>query len=304
MQAMTKPTYTAIVQHAKNKKPAIVFVPTRTHVRLTAVDLMAYSQMDNPQSPDFLLGKLEELEPFVKKISEETLKETLRHGVGYLHEALCCLDQEIVTQLFEAGRIQTCVMCSSFCWGTPLTAHLVMGRASRPLLDNTGKCVIFCHAPRKEYYKKFLYEAFPVESHLQHFLHNNFNAEVVAGVIENKQDAVDYLTWTFMYRRLPQNPNYYNLQGVSHRHLSDHLSELVENTLSDLEASKCIEIEDEMNLSTPNLGMIASYYYISYTTIERFSSLLSSKTKMKGLLEILTSASEYDMIPIRPGEED
>nr|VDD21539.1 unnamed protein product [Brassica oleracea] len=330
MQAMTKPTYTAIVQHAKNKKPAIVFVPTRTHVRLTAVDLMAYSHIDNPQSPDFLLGKLEELEDFVDKLREETLKETLRHGIGYLHEGLCSQDQEIVTQLFEAGRIQVCVMSSSLCWGTPLTAHLVvvmgtqyydgrenshsdyavsdllqmMGRASRPLLDNAGKCVIFCHSPRKEYYKKFLYEAFPVESHLQHFLHNNFNAEVVAGVIENKQDAVDYLTWTLMYRRLPQNPNYYNLQGVSHRHLSDHLSELVENTLSDLEASKCIEIEDEMDLSALNLGMISSYYYISYTTIERFSSLLSSKTKMKGLLEILTSASEYDMIPIRPGEED
>ncbi|KAL0699137.1 hypothetical protein Bca4012_055259 [Brassica carinata] len=329
MQAMTKPTYTAIVQHAKNKKPAIVFVPTRKHVCLTAVDLMAYSYVDNPQSPDFLLGKLEELESFVKKISEETLKETLRHGVGYLHEGLCSLDKEIVTQLFEAGRIQVCVMSSSLCWGTPLTAHLMVvmgtqyfdgrenshsdyavsdllqmvGRASRPLLDNAGKCVIFCNAPRKEYYKKFLYEAFPVESHLQHFLHNNFNAEVVAGVIENKQDAVDYLTWTFMYRRLPQNPNYYNLQGVSHRHLSDHLSELVENTMSDLEASKCIEIEDEMDLSALNLGMIASYYYISYTTIERFSSLLSSKTKMKGLLEILSSASEYDMIPIRPGEE-
>ncbi|CAL9215734.1 unnamed protein product [Arabidopsis halleri] len=330
MQAMTKPTYTAIVQHAKNKKPAIVFVPTRKHVRLTAVDLMAYSHMDNPQSPDFLLGKLEELDPFVSQIREETLKETLRHGIGYLHEGLSSLDQEIVTQLFEAGRIQACVMSSSLCWGTPLTAHLVvvmgtqyydgrenshsdypvpdllqmMGRASRPLLDNAGKCVIFCHAPQKEYYKKFLYEAFPVESQLQHFLHDNFNAEVVAGVIENKQDAVDYLTWTFMYRRLPQNPNYYNLQGVSHRHLSDHLSELVENTLSNLEASKCIEIEDEMELSPLNLGMIASYYYISYTTIERFSSLLSSKTKMKGLLEILTSASEYDMIPIRPGEED
>jgi len=28
------------------------------------------------------------------------------------------------------------------------------------------------------------------------------------------------------------------LAGVSHRHLSDHLSELVENTLSDLEHSK------------------------------------------------------------------
>ncbi len=49
---------------------------------------------------------------------------------------------------------------------------------------------------------------------------------------------MDYLTWTFYYRRLAQNPNYYNMAGVSHRHLSDHLSELVENTLADLEASK------------------------------------------------------------------
>ncbi|GLU00131.1 hypothetical protein SLE2022_175230 [Rubroshorea leprosula] len=330
MQAMTKPTYTAIVQHAKNGKPAIVFVPTRKHVRLTAVDLMTYSSMENEENPAFRLRPPEELQPFVEKISEETLRATLPYGVGYLHEGLSSLDQEVVSQLFEAGWIQVCVMSSSLCWGVPLSAHLVvvmgtqyydgrenahtdypvtdllqmMGHASRPLLDNSGKCVILCHAPRKEYYKRFLHEAFPVESHLHHFLHDNFNAEAVAGVIENKQDAVDYLTWTFMYRRLTQNPNYYNLQGVSHRHLSDHLSELVENTLSDLESSKCISIEDDMDLSPLNLGMIASYYYISYTTIERFSSSLTPKTKMKGLLEILASASEYAQLPIRPGEEE
>lgn len=39
-------------------------------------------------------------------------------------------------------------------------------------------------------------------------------------------------------RRLTQNPNYYNLHGTSHRHLSDHLSDLVENTLNDLSNSK------------------------------------------------------------------
>ena len=85
--------------------------------------------------------------------------------------------------------------------------------------------------------------------------------------MENKQDAVDYLTWTFFYRRMTQNPNYYNLQGVSHRHLSDHLSELVENTLGDLQQSKCISIEEDMDTVPLNLGMIASYYYINYATI-------------------------------------
>ncbi|KAH6825443.1 U5 small nuclear ribonucleoprotein helicase [Perilla frutescens var. hirtella] len=330
MQAMTKPTYTAIVQHAKNGKPAIVFVPTRKHARMTAVDLMTYSSVDSEQKPLFLLQSAEELEPFVANIKEPMLKETIQFGVGYLHEGLNSTDQDIVKTLFETGWIQVCVMSSTMCWGVPLSAHLVvvmgtqyydgrenahsdypvtdllqmMGHASRPLVDNSGKCVILCHAPRKEYYKKFLYEAFPVESHLHHYLHDNLNAEVVVGVIQNKQDAVDYLTWTFIYRRLTQNPNYYNLQGVSHRHLSDHLSEIVENTISDLEASKCVEVEDDFLLAPANLGLIASYYYISYTTIERFSSSLTSKTKLKGLLEILASASEYEQLPIRPGEEE
>lgn len=57
------------------------------------------------------------------------------------------------------------------------------------------------------------------------------------------------------------------IAGMSHRHLSDHLSELVENTLQDLEQSKCISIEDEMDVAPLNLGMIAAYYYINYTTI-------------------------------------
>ncbi|KAJ9550083.1 hypothetical protein OSB04_022626 [Centaurea solstitialis] len=337
MQAMTKPTYTAIVQHAKNGKPAIVFVPTRKHARLTAVDLMTYSSVEsaysgaeNGEKPLFLLQSETELAPFIDRIKEPMLKETLKYGVGYLHEGLSNTDQDIVRTLFETGCIQVCVMSGTMCWGVSLRAHLVvvmgtqyydgrenahtdypvtdllqmMGHASRPLVDNSGKCVIFCHAPRKEYYKKFLFEAFPVESHLHHHLHDNLNAEVVVEVIANKQDAVDYLTWTFMYRRLTQNPNYYNLQGVSQRHLSDHLSELVENTLSDLEASKCVTIEDDFDLTPVNLGMIASYYYISYTTIERFSSSLTIKTKLKGLLEILASASEYEQLPVRPGEEE
>jgi len=126
----------------------------------------------------------------------------------------------------------------------------------------------------------------------------------VTKTIESKQDAVDYLTWTYMYRRLSQNPNYYNLQGATHRHLSDHLSELVETTLNDLEQARCISIEEGLEVSPLNLGMIASYYYIAYTTIELFASSLQPSTKLKGLIEILASASEYDLLPMRHREDD
>jgi pre-mRNA-splicing helicase BRR2 len=187
----------------------------------------------------------------------------------------------------------------------PVTDLLQMlGRASRPNVDDVGKCVLMCHAPRKEYYKKFLFEPLPVESHLDHFLHDHFVAEIVTRTIENKQDAVDYLTWTFYYRRLAQNPNFYNMTGTTHRHLSDHLSDLVESTLADLERSRVIAVEDEMDLGALNLGMIAAYYYITYTTLELFAGSLAAKTKLKGMLEIVCAASEFDTVPLRPGEED
>jgi pre-mRNA-splicing helicase BRR2 len=142
-----------------------------------------------------------------------------------------------------------------------------------------------------------------VESHLDHFLHDHLAAEVVTRTVQNKQDAVDYLTWTLFYRRLTQNPNYYNLAGTSHRHVSDHLSDLVERVLADLEASKVIAVEDDMDLEALNLGMIGAYYYIAYTTVELFAASVGPKTKVKGLVEILAAASEYDAIPVRPGEE-
>jgi pre-mRNA-splicing helicase BRR2 len=45
--------------------------------------------------------------------------------------------------------------------------------------------------------------------------------------------------------------------------------------------TQVIGIEDEMDLSPLNLGMIASYYYITYTTIELFANSLTPKTKVR-----------------------
>ena len=119
--------------------------------------------------------------------------------------------------------------------------------------------------------------------------------------IESKQDAVDWLTWTFLYRRMTRNPNYYGLQGVTHRHLSDHLSELVETTLNDLVTARCISIGDDEDEDEPaeevtplNLGMIAAYYNIHYATVEMFGASRKATSKLRGLLEIISAASEFE----------
>lgn len=54
-----------------------------------------------------------------------------------------------------------------------------------------AKCVLMCQSSKKDFFKKFLYEPLPVESHLDHCLHDHFNAEIVTKTIENKQDAID-----------------------------------------------------------------------------------------------------------------
>ncbi|NXV82409.1 U520 helicase, partial [Atlantisia rogersi] len=326
--SMAKPVYHAIMKHSP-KKPVIVFVPSRKQTRLTAINILTTCASD-VQRQRFLHCAEKDLVPYLDKLNDNTLKETLVNGVGYLHEGLTAMERRVVEQLFSSGAVQVMVASRSLCWGMNISAHLVIimdtqyyngkihayvdypiydvlqmvGHANRPLQDDEGRCVIMCQGSKKDFFKKFLYEPLPVESHLDHCMHDHFNAEIVTKTIENKQDAVDYLTWTFLYRRMTQNPNYYNLQGVSHRHLSDHLSELVEQTLSDLEQSKCISIEDEMDVAPLNLGMIAAYYYINYTTIELFSMSLNAKTKVRGLIEIISNAAEYENIPIRHHEDN
>ncbi|KAK9891555.1 hypothetical protein WA026_015516 [Henosepilachna vigintioctopunctata] len=326
--AMAKPVYNAISRYSPHK-PIIIYVPSRKQARITAVDLLTIASAEG-QPNRFFHAEEEDIKPFIDRMSDKTLRETLSQGVAYMHEGLSASDLRLVEQLFDSGAVQVAVITRDLCWTVNIFAHLVIimdiqyyngkshtyedypitdvlqmvGRANRPLEDEDSKCILMCQNSKKEFFKKFLSDPLPVESHLDHRLHDHFNAEIVTKTIENKQDAVDYLTWTFLYRRLTQNPNYYNLQGVTHRHLSDHLSELVETTLVDLEQSKCVSVEDDMDCVPLNLGMIAAYYYINYTTIELFSLSLNNKTKIRGLLEIISSATEYEDIPLRHREEN
>ncbi|BHF63398.1 hypothetical protein SprV_0200639000 [Sparganum proliferum] len=335
-----KPTIIYVPSRRQAQRTALDLITM--YAAASAVAASTVSSSSGQQTSKFiaLSGQLEEaLEKAAAQITDTALAEILRHGggVAYLHRALSKNDRRLVEALFAAGALHTLVMSRDLAWssassnGQPVAAYLVLimdtqdyngkihayedypivdmiqmiGRANRPGVDSSSRAIIYCQTGKRDYLKKFLHDPLPIESHLDHELHDHFNAEIVTKTIENKQDAVDYLTWTFLYQRMTQNANYYNLQGVTHRHLSDHLSELVETTLTDLEQSKCIAIEDEMDLSPLNLGMIAAYYYICHSTIELFSLSLTNKMKIRGLLDVISNASEFNMLlPVRHHEDN
>jgi pre-mRNA-splicing helicase BRR2 len=82
------------------------------------------------------------------------------------------------------------------------------------------------------------------------------------------------------------------------------LSELVESTLKELSEAKLIELdEDEDTVEPMNAAMIAAYYNISFISMQTLLLSLKRNTKLKGILEIITAATEFEDIQIRRHEE-
>lgn len=324
LMAMAKPLYNAVVRHLDGKS-ALVYTPSRRQAQLTAIDIMTYHE-SRGGLPFLGLDAAPEIIEIAATVKEPALQQVLEAGIGFVHGGMVHSDWETVVSLYSRGLIKVLVCPADLCWKLRCVAHLVVvmgtesydGRERRHVdyrivdllhmmgrhdVGSIGKCVIMCHQPKKETLKKLLYEPLPIESHLDSYLHDHMISETVTKTISTMQDAVDYLTWTFLYRRLPKNPTYYGLNGTSNVHISEFLSEMIETVMGDLEESRCLKIGDEGETSPLNLGMIAAYYYIQYKTIDIIASSITSKTKIRGVMEILSASWEFASLPLRYGEE-
>mmetsp|Transcript_17985 Transcript_17985/g.30596 ORF Transcript_17985/g.30596 Transcript_17985/m.30596 type:complete len:2161 (-) Transcript_17985:3045-9527(-) len=351
MATMNKPTYQAILTHSP-EKPTLVFVASRRQTRLTALDLIALcAASDNPRR--FLHMPFENIEVMLPEVTDETLRHTLAFGIGIHHAGLNSADRDVVENLFVSGKIQVLVCTSTLAWGVNFPAHLVvikgteyfdaktkryqpfpvtdvlqmMGRAGRPQFDTTGVAMIFVEESLKDFYKKFLYEPFPVESHLPEFLHNHLNAEIAAGSISSERDALDYLSWTYFFRRLPMNPSYYGLDKNDPDSVAVFLVEMIRKIVLDLTAAGCLTISENLNVlrspqgklnkwskadtvtsttrkefldkklknilvDSTRLGRIASFYYLDYRSIGTFKAYFDKPGKYDSVVELTRQVFE------------
>lgn len=336
MQSMNRPTFLAIKNHSP-EKPVIVFVASRRQTRLTAKDLINYCGMeDNPRR--FVRISDDDLELNLARVKDDALREALNFGIGLHHAGLVESDRQLAEELFANNKIQILVATSTLAWGVNLPAHLVvvkgtqffdakiegyrdmdltdvlqmLGRAGRPQFDTSGIARIFTQDSKKAFYKHFLHTGFPVESTLHKVLDNHLGAEVSAGTITTKQDALDYLTWTFFFRRLHKNPSYYGLEISAEEQntvaaqaiAQDFMVNLVDKSLDDLAESNCVLVDSATgNIDSTPFGKIMSYYYLSHKTIRYLMSHAKRQPTFQDVLSWMCSATEFDELPIRHNED-
>lgn len=340
MQSMNRPTFLAIKSHSP-EKPVIVFVASRRQTRLTAKDLINFCGMEDDPRRFLHFASEEDLQLTLSTVKDSALREALSFGIGLHHAGLVESDRTLAEQLFANNKIQILVATSTLAWGVNLPAHLVvvkgtqffdaklegykdmdltdvlqmLGRAGRPQFDSSGIARIFTQDAKKAFYKHFLHTGFPVESSLHNVLDNHLGAEVSAGTITTKQDALDYLTWTFFFRRLHKNPTYYGLEisAAEHRDspltarqlAADYMIELVDKSLNDLAESDCVLLHNNGDVDSTPFGKIMSYYYLSHQTVRTMLSKAreNPSPSFADVLAWISLASEFDDLPVRHNED-
>ncbi|KAK9450289.1 Sec63 Brl domain-containing protein [Limtongia smithiae] len=327
MKSMNRPAFMAIKSHSPTK-PCLIFVASRRQTRLTAADLINFcGAEDNPKR--FLQMSEEELMMILSRIKDEPLKLSLQFGIGQHHAGLVDTDRKIVQELFTNNKIQVLIATSTLAWGVNLPAHLViikgtqffdgrieaykdmnltdilqmMGRAGRPAFDTSGVAMIFTQESKKPFYRRFLHTGFPVESSLHKVLDDHLGAEIASGTIKTRQQALNFLTCTYLFRRVHKNPTYYGLEDTTAEGLNQYFIDLVDKALSELAESGCIRLLEDGSILPTAFLQISSYYYISHKTVRNLLKKVKQYAPFELCLQLLAEAAEYDLLSVRHNED-
>ncbi|EGV61861.1 Sec63-domain-containing protein [Yamadazyma tenuis ATCC 10573] len=316
-----KPSYTFLKNNTGQGK-SLLFVSSRKNCVEAAYNIVQNAEND---SWKLLRSDVASIESYLNKVKDHTLKELLKRGVGIFYPDMNSVDQLVVERLFESEVLTVLVVakdCASFC---PPANHVVVlgteeyyGREHRyvnfpinTVLEMIGCCsdemgqskvMIFTRNATMNHYSKFLNEGLPLESYYNSMIHDIFITEVSNRTFKERQDCVDWLTFTYFYRRLQMNPSFYDVKDTSHMGISEFLSDLVEETIKDLTDNNLIELEEAEEILSPlNGALIASHHNVSYHTMVELNKL-DNKTKLRGILEIVCSAAEFEELPMRLGD--
>jgi pre-mRNA-splicing helicase BRR2 len=223
-QVMNEVCYEKVLDQA-GKNQTLVFVHSRKEtaktakfIRDTAIEKETITQFVKPDS-----AVREILTEEANNVKDGNLRDLLPFGFAIHHAGMPREDRGLVEELFADGSIQVLVSTATLAWGVNLPAHTViikgtqiynpekgrwvelssqdvlqmLGRAGRPQFDTYGEGVIITNHAELQYYLSLLNQQLPIESQFVSKLADNLNAEIVLGTIRNRDEAVQWLGYTY-----------------------------------------------------------------------------------------------------------
>lgn len=229
VRAYVKPALDRMSSHAT---PALLWSPTRAQCFTAARELVARLATNPlPTSP--------ELESMAQAITHTELSHLVRQGVAVWDASLSAKDRRLVEQLFDMGCLHA-VLCAQDA-AVPLQAALVVVLGTQYFASTTrqvqeyntdqiwrmqrhaarpgqaqGDVLVLCQQSRRDLWAHQLSTPLPLESELgevaSHLL-PALMAEVVAGRVQQYEQAIQWLATSFWAERIHANPLYYGEEG-------------------------------------------------------------------------------------------
>lgn len=154
----------------------------------------------------------------------------------------------------------------------------IFGRAGRPQFDKSGVGTIITTYDKLNHYLSLLTNQFPIESNFVQFLADNLNAEITLGTISNVEEAVEWLSYTYLFVCMRINPHVYGIEYsevLQDPQLEAKRQALIVGAAMSLHKARMIRFNQRtLDFNVTDLGRTASHFYIKYDTVEIFNDLI------------------------------
>jgi replicative superfamily II helicase len=322
LKLMDQIVYEKLLDRA-NKFQVLIFVHSRKEAARTAKTLLQLAQ-ENQQGDLFArLALTDESSLFNNK----DLRELIPKGFGIHHAGLTRNDRNLVESWFANGRFNVLISTATLAWGVNLPAHTViikgtqiyspdkgkwvelspqdtlqmLGRAGRPQYDVEGEGIILTTFLELQYYLSLTNMQLPIESQMISKMIDCINSEIVRGAITDRGTALDWIEKTYLNIRMQHDPVLY---GCEKDKIDDRKMLLIHSAFLVLDKGSLAIYEPRSGSVKPtDLGKIASYYYITFRTMSKFSAVLKPYINDIDLLRAFSSADEFRNIPVRAEEK-
>lgn len=326
--------YEKAVELAEQGHSVMVFVHARKETVKTAETLMEYAKKDNQldsfdcsEHPRYHIHKRD-----IAQSRNREMKQLFEKGFGIHHAGMLRSDRNMMERMFEDGAIKILCCTSTLAWGVNLPAHAVIikgtqvydsskgafsdlsildvlqifGRSGRPGYSTSGVAWLCTSYEKLDDYIQAILSSHAIESKFHTGIVDALNAEISLGSVSNVSEAVQWLSFTYMFVRMRRNPLMYGMdhdEPLNDPLLGNKRNMLIMSAARQLALAKMIKFdENDMLFESDDMGRIASRFYICHESINIYNKELNPTMSEADIIGVLCQSVEFDQIQMRDSE--